>query len=529
MELYEAISEEFSKAQLEELCPKLKVRYDDLPGSTLTLKALNLQEHMRKLHQTNKLLLALRNERPGMDLNPYLHLVIAELYSSEEALTQLFKQFGFQIMGFGGAETLSRGSLEWRKDKVEKLQAYMEENGRSAELLQALQQKGADLSFYDSSFVLDSNDDQSVIIDTRSYPNFDIRLTPQGDGKYIADVLNSPRRELQEGNRELNLDDVQILLKFLRNKGAAPADKVEELGKLLCDALFPDPVRVHMMRALDAARSSGEKGMRVRLRFKQNQDALMRLPWEYCHDGRSFLALSPSLLFVRYLEEAAAYEPVTMPNPVKILVAMASPNGYAKLKVKEEAAWIESALKDLKDSGRVEVKIIEHATPLELFKKVHMEFKPHIFHFIGHGDFDRDGLGALVLEDGKTEPQAQLFNSKELLQLLAPSEVKLVFLSACLTAAFEGNDALMGIAPTLTVGNDTDGHMPAVVGMQYPVPDQTAITFSQMFYQFLADGEPLDAAVTKARMGVFFSGTDKVYWGIPVLFMTSNDGVIWKQ
>ncbi|MCZ7669035.1 MAG: CHAT domain-containing protein [Chloroflexi bacterium] len=87
----------------------------------------------------------------------------------------------------------------------------------------------------------------------------------------------------------------------------------------------------------------------------------------------------------------------------------------------------------------------------------------------------------------------------------------------------------MGIAPTLTVGNDTDGHIPAVVGMQYPVPDQTAITFSQMFYQFLADGEPLDAAVTKARMGVFFSGTDKVYWGIPVLFMTSNDGVIWKQ
>lgn len=532
MELYTVISENFDTAQLTLLCAKLHVDYEDLPGSVKTLKALNLQEYMRARNRTNELLVTLKAERPFMDLKPYLYLVLSEIYSSESALTQLYQQFGLTIMNFGGPEALSRGALPWRKDKAEKLQIYMEENGRAAELTQVLEQKGADLIFYNPVEPPPppaGGGHSGAIKPVQNYANFDIRLTPQGDGKYTADVLESPRGETKAKDQELKLDSVQTLLKFLRNKGAAPAGKVEELGQLLSDAIFPAPIMDHMMRSLEKAKDTGNNGMRVRLRFGLDQADLMKLPWEYCHDKRSYLALSPSLPFVRYLETATSYEPVAMPAPVKILVAIASPTDYATLKVDEEVAWIESALQGLKASGHVEYKIIEHATSFELFKQIHMDFKPHIFHFIGHGDFDRDGLGALVLEDGKTEPKAQLFNTKDMLQMLAPSDVNMVFLSACLTATFDSNDALMGIAPTLVVGNETDGHIPAVVGMQFPVPDQTAITFSRVFYESLADGEPLDAAITKARMGVYFSGTDKVFWGIPVLFMRSKDGVIWQK
>ena len=533
MSLHETIAENYTKAQIEELCTKLKVRYDDLGGSTITLQAINLQEHMRKFHRTNELLLALRDGRPGIDLNPYLYLVLSELYGSEAALTQLFQQFGFQIINFGGPEIHSRGSLEWRKDKAEKLQKHMEENGRVPELLNVLQQKGADVSFYRAEGSTGqaggehSGGEENNVV--REYDNFDIRLSPQGDGKYTADVLDSPRSQKKEKDRELNLTSVETLLKFLRNKGAAPAHKVEELGQLLCAALFPPPIMEHLTRSLEKAKDTGHAGMRVRLRFSLDQADLMKLPWEYCHDDRSYLALSPSLPFVRYLETAASYKPVDMPEPIKILVAIASPSDYAELKVKDEVAWIHNALQDLQKSGKVQVKIIEHTTAFDLFRQVHLDFKPHILHFIGHGDFDNQGLGSLALEDSKAERKTQLFNTKDLLQLLAPSAVKLVFLSACLTAAYDSNDALMGIAPALVVGNEVDGHIPAVVGMQFPVPDQTAILFSRLFYESIAKGDPLDAAITKARMGVFFSGNDRVFWGIPVLFMRAKDGAIWQK
>jgi hypothetical protein len=529
MSLHETIAENYSKAQLEELCAKLKVRYDDLGGSTIKLQAINLQEHMRKFHRTNELLLSLRDERPGMDLNPYLYLVVSELYGSEPAMTQLFQQFSYEIMGFDGKEFLSKGSLEWRKDKAQKLQKHMEENGRSADLLQALQQKGADVSFYkqlepESGLVVASGG--ATVL--REYANFDIRLTPQGDGKYTADVLSAPRGQKKASDRILDLTSVETLLRFLRNKGAAPAAKVEELADILQEALLPETIMNHLEHSLTQAKGDGNDGLRVRLRFGMEQADLMKLPWEYCQGKRGYLALNTDTPFVRFLEtDQADYQPIAVPNPVRVLVAIASPKGskeYPELNVQDEVKWIKEALSGLGTRGAVELKILEHATPLELFKKVRLEYEPHIVHFIGHGDFDRNGFGALVLEDGKAEPHAQLFNTKDMLQLILGSKVKLVVLSACLTAAFDSNEALMGIAPRLV-----DGGLPAVVAMQFPVPDQTAVTFSQMLYETLAAGEPLDAAMTKARMGVYFTGTDRVFWGIPVLFMRAKDGVIWQK
>ncbi len=80
----------------------------------------------------------------------------------------------------------------------------------------------------------------------------------------------------------------------------------------------------------------------------------------------------------------------------------------------------------------------------------------------------------------------------------------------------------MGIAPMLVAAG-----VPAVIAMQFEIPEKTAISFTRDLYQFLADGEPLDAAITEARIGAYIDNNDKIFWAIPVLFMRSPDGRIW--
>jgi hypothetical protein len=520
--LYEIIAK-LKPEEIELLCERLGVDYYDLGGSSRTIKALNLQKYLSNRSRLHELLAELHREFPQEDLSPYLYYVVVEQFSSEANLIALIEGFGIVVRDFGGRETHAWGSVPWREQKGWALQGYVEENGRVPELLAALKKANpdVDLSFYTTSAP------PPVPVPPPPAPgtfaNFDIRLAAAND-KYTPDVITSPRGQKKGTERALNLADVETMLMFLRSKGKARREDVEKLGQLLRETLLPEQIMAHLEHSLTEAENAGHQGLRVRLRFGLDQPDLLKLPWEYCHDSRGFLTLNNKTPFVRYLEtNQPDYKPITVPRPVRVLVAIASPTDYPKLKVDEEAAWIKSALQELEQQGIVSLKIIENTTSIDLYKQIDQEFKPHIFHFIGHGDFDEAEKGALALEDGKPEPKARLFNTADMLELLRNSSVKLVILSACLTAAFENDDALMGIAPRLV-----DGGLPAVIAMQFPVPDDAAIAFSQFLYASLAVGEPLDVAITKARKGVYFSGTDKVFWGIPVVFMRTPDGVIWQ-
>jgi len=69
--------------------------------------------------------------------------------------------------------------------------------------------------------------------------------------------------------------------------------------------------------------------------------------------------------------------------------------------------------------------------------------------------------------------------------------------------------------------------IPAVVAMQYPITDRVAVEFAGSFYESLADGLPVDAAVAEARKAVSIAVTDTLEWGTPVLFMRAADGAMF--
>jgi hypothetical protein len=56
--------------------------------------------------------------------------------------------------------------------------------------------------------------------------------------------------------------------------------------------------------------------------------------------------------------------------------------------------------------------------------------------------------------------------------------------------------------------------------MQYSVLNQSAMEFGQAFYQGLADGDPLDGALTEARGKLARTGLNTVDFATPVLFLT---------
>jgi tetratricopeptide (TPR) repeat protein len=73
------------------------------------------------------------------------------------------------------------------------------------------------------------------------------------------------------------------------------------------------------------------------------------------------------------------------------------------------------------------------------------------------------------------------------------------------------------------------GDLPAVIAMQGEISDAAAIIFSRTFYQQLAAGEPIDAAVTEGRRAILSEGRGSLEWAIPVLFMRTPTGELYPQ
>jgi hypothetical protein len=354
-----------------------------------------------------------------------------------------------------------------------------------------------------------------------AYANFDIRIGPkQADNRYpvTAESVYGESKLIAQ-TLPSDSDEFQDYISFLRDLIARDAD-AEGLGKMLYSFLFPKEVADLFGRSLAKAQAEGKAGLRVRLRWDPSATELSQIPWEYCRDDRSFLALNDDTPIVRYIPTDRPPESVATPQKVRILIVMASPKDQAALDVAVEEQRIRQALSKLDQDGRVEIQVIPHATRRDL-RVTCRKFDPHILHFVGHGTLKSSGEGALALEGDSGE--TQLMDSQDLYLILQGGSTKLVILSACQTAAQGEGEALSGVAPRLVSAG-----VPAVIAMQFVVPDKTAIAFTRDFYDFLASGKPLDAAVTEARIGIYVDNDDKVFWAIPVLFMRSPDGVIWQ-
>jgi len=351
------------------------------------------------------------------------------------------------------------------------------------------------------------------------YEAFDLLIGSRAADGYPVTITRAPAGDAKGMCRlDPTNPDLQAALTRLE-AGAADEAILRQLGQQLFEALFSNEIASVYRGSLGQVRGE-EVGLRVRLRFESPE--LGALPWEYVYDPEEerFLAISPETPVVRYVPMRSATRPTAVTPPLRVLVVISNPSDVEPLDVAQEKGIIEAALRERVDQGLVKLQLLERGVVAEMTQAMR-DFKPHVFHFVGHGQFE--GNQAFVMledEDGYALPMGEL-SFREF--FLGASGARVAVLNACQTATTSSAQPLAGLAPRILQRD-----LSAVVAMQYPMPDQAALIFSREFYRSLALGFPVDAAIAEARKGIFLEvGGDTQDWGIPVLFLRAQDGYLF--
>jgi hypothetical protein len=363
-----------------------------------------------------------------------------------------------------------------------------------------------------------------------SYFDFDLLIRRTESG-YRAHVLSSPEgqatADFTAPFSEMELEN--FLLKLGRpRRGTRRIDSPEmevakRLGGRLYEAVFSGDLRACWRASVGEAEAQGI-GLRLRLRIADAPE-LNEIPWEYLYNAQlnQFVSLSVYTPLIRYIDLPERIRPLAVDTPLKILVMISSPTDprYAGLDVTSEWSRLNEALTEPKHSGQVELDLVAEATLSALRRKLRGS-EYHILHFIGHGGFDRETQeGVLVLCD--EAGRGRVVAAQRLGTILRDHRsLRVVVLNACEGARATRADPFSGVAQTLVQQG-----VPAVIAMQFEIIDQAAITFASEFYSAIADGYPVDAALSEARLGIHSDDND-IEWGTPVLYLRAPDGRLFS-
>jgi hypothetical protein len=380
------------------------------------------------------------------------------------------------------------------------------------------------------------------------FDNFDLHIGPGEGGLYPLSVHYSPAGETATPVQVSIAPEDEPMRRWLKrlDDGFTRRDDLIALGRSLTDVLLPPgAVRDLYQRSLGKSEAR-EKGLRLRLRISPPE--LAALPWEYAYDQGigDFFALNPRTVLVRYHTQPVPPQPVTSRTPVPILALISNPADSLPLEAARETRVLVEALSGLLDEGRVELGLLFSGSAQErrmigtlVADQAGADLLPgpasvdalrdalrhgyRVLHYIGHGVFDEKRGGALLLTDD--EGDGVHISAVTLARELRGTSVAVAVLNACQSATQSTARSFMGLAPSLIRAG-----VPAVVAMQYAISDGSATVFSRALYKALAAGWPLDAGVTEGRKAISAERTeDDMDWGIPVLFMRSEDGVLWKE
>jgi hypothetical protein len=326
-----------------------------------------------------------------------------------------------------------------------------------------------------------------------------------------------------------------------------------QYGMALFESLFAGKVGSAYEKATARAESGTEGRLRVRLWIDDQAAELHAVSWERLlhrrHGQPAPVAISELTPFSRYtaLEIGAPEELPT--RPVHVLFAVSNPtglpNGLSPLDVDQEVRTIHQALGDLNRDNELTVTVLPGHAGLSPGLRQELEADGYtieeditsldtltrlipiheVVHFVGHGHFDREsatgeGRAALYLEKEGGHWDAVIDDDLvDRILALEPPSPYVVFLSACESARQEADPThpFVGLGPKLIRAG-----VPAVVGMQRPVPMTAARELTLEFYRSLVTHGKVDVALNRARLFLF--DREEVDWAIPVLFTRLRDG-----
>lgn len=222
---------------------------------------------------------------------------------------------------------------------------------------------------------------------------------------------------------------------------------------------------------------------------------ITRLPWELIFDGtnRRFQKKNAPIVRVRnyHDQEAPNIEPINWPIRLLIVVGV----NDAAIAAAEEIERIEDALR--KVNRLIDVEVIESPPDVDELEAACKHFKPHIFHYIGHGGIDPYDNAYIRLRGPNGD--VPWLASDIIVNLDDWGWLpRFAFINACRTAGGATTGTQIGAWGIADAFNSL--RIPAVLTMQANIDGKLAGRFAGSLYEHLALGECIDRALVAARI-----------------------------
>lgn len=324
-----------------------------------------------------------------------------------------------------------------------------------------------------------------------------------------------------------------------------------EWGQLLYEAVMPAEYTINVTAAW--ARIDGKAGRRFSVLInttldaglseaeiqsaKESCTALLTLPWELLHDGKSYLFQGAHPTGVRRrLPSTESLDVPVVATPIRILIVTARPEDATCCYIDHRVSVMPLVRAMEALPGLVEIKVLTPPTLPALrdeLDRAYSDKRPYqVVHFDGHGVYDRDvGRGGLCFEHpddvAKLEGRRhQTIYTDTLGPLLRDHRIPLVFLEACQSAVAERTSESVA-SELLKVG------VASVIAMSHSVLVETSRRFAAAFYGTLAEGKRIGCAMLAGqralkddtsrgpRVGNHVLQLED--WCVPVLFQEKED------
>lgn len=371
---------------------------------------------------------------------------------------------------------------------------------------------------------------------------FHISVTPVGANDYLVrteqvapgvplaeELVNWPVDDWLAAAGRLMNDPLSVILQG-DAQAARNSVNLVALGQQLYNALFSGTLRDSWITAQGIAQNH-QQVLRLRLGLKDTR--LARLPWEVMHANDRPIATGPYISFSRYQSGIGTASAKTWRNipslaedgAIKVLMVIASPTDLHRLDLlKQEAIKLKEELQRqsprLDESGtylpEIKLTVLEQPGREELTQALE-QGRYHVLHYSGHSNVGASG-GEIYLVSSKTG-LTETLTGDDLAGLLVNNNIQMAVFNSCLGAyaatVTDGDTAERNLTETLVKRG-----IISVLAMSERIPDDVAVTLTQLFYRNLAQGYPVDLGVGRVRQGLLTAyGAHQMYWALPILYL----------
>ena len=320
------------------------------------------------------------------------------------------------------------------------------------------------------------------------------------------------------------------------------------LGQQFYNALFQGTLRDSWITAQGIAQNH-QQVLRLRLGLKDTR--LARLPWEVMHANDRPLATGPYVAFCRFqsgvfggsalrsLRGATPTQNMHTPlqqGGVKVLMVIASPSDQVRLDLqKQEAIKLQAELHRIprlaEGSNRfpqIELTVLDQPGREELTQALE-QGRYHVLHYSGHSNLGSNG-GEIYLASRRTG-LTEILTGDDLAGLLVNNNIQMAVFNSCLGAYTAASDPSGDTGERNLAESLVKRGIRSVLAMSERIPDEVALTLTQLFYRNLSQGYPVDLCVSRVRQGLISAyGSHQMYWALPILYLQPEfDGFLSEE